>query len=68
MPVCNLIERSDNYSKTSQDLQQSSRDEPALDNNDNIADFTDDNNNTDLFKFEEKVKGQTGKLVQRMLK
>ena len=67
MPMCNLIEHSDNYSKTSQGLQQFSRDEPALDNNDNIADFTDDNN-TDLFKFEEKVKGQTGKLVQRMLK
>ena len=44
MPMYNLIEYSDAYSKTSGSLQQYYRDEPALDNNGNIIDFSDDSN------------------------
>ena len=36
------------------------RDEPNLDNNGNIIDFTDDNNDSALFKF--KQTGETGKI------
>ena len=39
MPVYNLIEYSDDYSKTSRSLWKYYRDEPALDNNDAIVDF-----------------------------
>ena len=42
----NLIEYSDAYSKTSGSLWQYYKDEPALDNNGNITDFSDDNNNS----------------------
>ena len=59
MPLCNLVECSDNYSKTSRSLWQCFRDEPALDNNGNIADFA-DNTTTNLFKFKETT-GETGK-------
>ena len=38
----NLIECSDAYSKTSGSLWQYYRDEPALDNNVNITDFSDE--------------------------
>ena len=41
-------------------LWQYSRDEPALDNKDNITDFPADNNNNSVsFKFEQKITGQT---------
>ena len=40
-------------------LWQYYRDEPALDNNDNIIDFPADNNNSVSFKFEQKITGQT---------
>ena len=56
----NLIEYSDAYSKTSGSLWQYYRDEPALDNNGNITDFSDDNNNSASFKFKQKITGQTG--------
>ena len=39
MPMHNIIEYSDAYSKTSGTLWQFYRDELALDNNGNIADF-----------------------------
>ena len=39
MPMHNVIEYSDVYSKTSGCLWQYYRDEPALDNNDNITDL-----------------------------
>ena len=39
MPMCNLIENSDNYSKTSGSLWHYYRDEPFLDNNGAIPDF-----------------------------
>ena len=45
MPMCNLIEYSDAYSKTSGSLWQQYREKSALDNNGNIIDFSDDNNN-----------------------
>ena len=56
----NLIEYSDAYSKTSGSLWQYYRDEPGLDNNGNITDFSDDNNNSASFKFKQKITGQTG--------
>ena len=48
MPICNLIEYSDNYSKTSGCLWQCYRDEP----NDNLTD-------SESFKSEIKTKGKT---------
>ena len=56
----NLIENSDAYLKTSRSLWQYYRDEPALDNNPNTIDFPDDNNNSALLKFKQKITGQTG--------
>ena len=47
MPIYNLIEYSDNYSKTSGSLWQYCKDIPAVDNN-AIVDFS-DNNLTDSF-------------------
>ena len=55
MPKYDLIEYSDNYSKTSASLYQYCRDEPALGKNDFIIDFT----NNDTFKplkFKEKTR------------
>ena len=48
MPMYNLIEYSDNYSKTSGSLWQYCKDIPAVDNNNAIVNFT-DNNLTDSF-------------------
>ena len=57
----NLIEYSDDYSKSSETLWQYYRDERALDNNGNIIDFPDGiNNNSASFKFKPKITGQTG--------
>ena len=39
MPVCNLIEYSDNYSKTSRTLCQYCKDIPASDNNNSTVNF-----------------------------
>ena len=55
-----LIEYSDNYSKKSGSLYQYYRDELFLDNNDDIADFPADNNNSASFKFETKIAGRIG--------
>ena len=52
MSMYNLIEYSDIYSKTL-GLLQYYRDEPALDNNSNIVNFSANNDNI-LFKFKEK--------------
>ena len=60
MPMYNLIEYCDIYSKTSQSLSQYYRDEPVLDGNNNITDFLADNNNSISFKFKEELTGQTG--------
>ena len=58
--MSNLIEYTGTYSKTSETLLQYYRDEPALENNGSIIDFPDDNNNSDSFKFKQKMTGQTG--------
>ena len=55
----NLIEYSDNYSKISGRLWQYCKDIPAVDNNNAIVNFT-DNNLTDSFNFKVKITGQTG--------
>ena len=59
MAMNNLIEYSDDYSKTSGSLWQYCRDEPALDNNDNIIDFPANDNNSNSFNFKQQITGQT---------
>ena len=58
MPMYNLIECSDNYSKTS-GLWQYCKDIPAVNNNNAIVNFS-NNNLTDSFNFKIKMTGQTG--------
>ena len=58
MPMYNLVEYSDNYSKTSGSLWQYCKDIPAADNNNAIFNFF-DNNLTDSFNFKAKITGQT---------
>ena len=57
MPMHNIIEYSDAYSKTSGTLWQFYRDKLALDNNGNIADFPDNNHDNTSFKFKQKITG-----------
>ena len=59
MPMYNLIEYSDNYRKTSGSLWQYCKDIPAVDNNNAIVNFA-ENNLTDSFNFKVKMTGQTG--------
>ena len=54
MPMYNLIEYSNNYSKTSGSLWQYCKEIPAV----TIIDFT-NTNTTDSFKFKTKITGQT---------
>ena len=54
----NLIEDSDNYSKTSGSLWQWFKETPAVNNNGNIVDFN-WANATDSFNFKTKITGQT---------
>ena len=58
MPMYNLIEYSDNYSKISGSLWQYCKNIPAVDNNNTIVNFTE--NLTDSFNFKVKMTGQTG--------
>ena len=60
MPLYNLIELNDTYSKTSESLWQYYRDETALDANDYIIGFPANNNNSASFKFTQEITGQTG--------
>ena len=60
IPMYNLIEYSDNYSKTSGSLYQYYRDEQFLNNNGVIADLPADNNNSPSFKFKTKIPDRTG--------
>ena len=53
----NLIEYSENYSKTSGSLWQYCKEIPAVDNNDNIANFG-GANATNSFNFKTKITGQ----------
>ena len=59
LSMYNLIEYSDNYSKTSESLWQYCKDIPAAKNNNAIVNFT-NNNLTDSFSFKVKMTGQTG--------
>ena len=60
MPMYNLIEYSDHYSKTSGSLWHYYRDEPFLNANVAIADFPADNNNSASFKFKTKISDGIG--------
>ena len=59
MPVYNLIEYNDDYSNTSGSLWQYCKDMPAVDNNNAIVNFA-ENNLTDSFNFKVKMTSQTG--------
>ena len=61
MPMYDLIEYSNTYSKTSGTLWQYYRDEPALNASGNITDFPADNNNGVSFKFKTKITDKTEK-------
>ena len=58
MLMYNLIEHSENYSKTSGSLWQYCKDIPAVDNNNAIVNFA-ENNLTDSFNSKRKMTGQT---------
>ena len=58
MPMCNVIEYSDNYSKPSESLWQYCKDIPAVDKDGNIVDFN-GVNATDSLNFKTKITGQT---------
>ena len=57
MPMYNLIENSNNYSKTSGSLRQYCKDIPAVNNNGNIVHFN-GTNATYSFYFKAKITGQ----------
>ena len=59
MPMYNLQEYRDNYSKTSGSLWQYCKDIPAVEKNNAIVNFT-ENNLTISFNFKVKMTGQTG--------
>ena len=60
MSMYNLIENSDNYFKTSGSLWHYYSDEPFLNANRAIDDFSADNNNSASCKFKTKIAGRTG--------
>ena len=66
MHMYNLIEYSNNHSKTSGSLWKYYRDDLARVNG-NIADFLADNNNSTSFKFFKKLQLKETIMVQRML-
>ena len=59
IPMYNLIEYSDNYSKTYGSLWQYCKEIPAVNNAGNIDDFY-GANTTNSFNFKAKITGQTG--------
>ena len=59
MSLYNLLEYSPAYEKTSDSLWQYCKDVPAVDNNNAIVNFT-ENNLIDSFNFKVKMTGQTG--------
>ena len=67
MLMYNLIEYSDNYSKTSGSLWQYYRDETFLDVNSAISDFPADDNNSALSKFKNRQEAVQKMMVQKML-
>ena len=63
MPMYNLIECSDNYSKTSSSLWQCYKNKPFINNNNWVnIDFLDDPDDADSasFKSRQEITGQTG--------
>ena len=60
MSMYNLIGYSDNYSKTSGILWQYCRDELTVEDNGAITDCNEGNADTNSFKINEKITGQTG--------
>ena len=58
MPMCNLTESGDNYSKISGSLQQCCKDITAVNNNSKIVDFH-EGNATDSIYSKAKIAGQT---------
>ena len=70
MPVYNLIEYRGIYSKISESLWQYYTGDPVLDSTNNIIDFPadDNNNNSILFKFNEKSQGKQETMAQSMFK
>ena len=60
MTMCNLIEYSDNYSKTSGSLWKYCKEIPAVNNAGDIVEFN-GANATDSFNFKTKITGQTNK-------
>ena len=58
MPMYNLIEYSDHYSKTSGSVWQYRKDIPAANDNGNIDEFN-PANAIDSFNFKAKITGQT---------
>ena len=58
MPMHNLIEYSNNYSKTSASLWQYCKEIPAVNNNGNPVDFN-GANASDSFNYKTKITGQT---------
>ena len=61
MPIYNLIEYSDNYSKTSGSLWQYCKDIPAVNNNGDIVDFN-GTNATDSFNFKTDQTNNNGRI------
>ena len=59
MPMYNLIEYSDNFSRTSGRAWKYYRDETTLKDNSNIVYFLNDNNNSISFKFKQLITQQT---------
>ena len=57
MPMYNLVEYSDNYSKTCGSLWQYCKDIPAVDDNDDV--IFNGANDTDSFNFKSKIIGKT---------
>ena len=58
MPMYNLIEYTDNYSKSSGSLWKYCKDIAAVNNNGVIVNFNGDND-TDSFNFKAKITGET---------
>ena len=65
MPMSNLIEYNNAFSKTSESLWQYYRDVPALDGNANIIDFPANNNNRNSSIIKQQITGQTGNGVTK---
>ena len=68
MSMYNLITYSHNYSKTSADLWQYYRDEPALTDAIAINSFATSSYNSASFKFKQKTTGKTASIGLKMSK